>query len=116
MPPITIIFDFDKVLADSEPLHFHTLQMIITKLGITIEHDEYYEQYLEYDDVGTMKLLSATHNQSWTDQQINALIEHKSIIFKEIPNPKHLFEDNQLTLDERTDLLIGPGLTMHRGE
>ena len=84
MPPIAIVFDFDGVLADSEPLHFRALQVIVAELGITIERDEYYERYLGYDDVGAMKLLSAAHGQSWTDQQISALIERKSVVFEEM--------------------------------
>jgi len=84
MPPIAIVFDFDGVLADSEPLHFRALQVIVAELGITIERDEYYERYLGYDDVGAMKLLSAAHGQSWTDKQISALIERKSVVFEEM--------------------------------
>jgi beta-phosphoglucomutase len=84
MPPIAIVFDFDGVLADSEPLHLRALQVIVAELGITIERDEYYERYLGYDDVGAMKLLAAAHGQEWTDQQISALIERKSVVFEEM--------------------------------
>ena len=84
MPPTAIVFDFDGVLADSEPLHFRALQVILAELGIPLERDEYYERYLGFDDVGAMKAVAAAHGQSWTDRHISELIERKSVVFEEM--------------------------------
>jgi hypothetical protein len=47
-----IVFDFDGVLADSEPLHLRSYQQVLTPLGVTVTRDEYYTHYLGYDDEG----------------------------------------------------------------
>ena len=45
-----VVFDFDGVLANSEPLHLQAYQAVLAELGVTLERDEYYQQYLGFDD------------------------------------------------------------------
>jgi beta-phosphoglucomutase-like phosphatase (HAD superfamily) len=47
-----IIFDFDGVIADSEPLHFRAFQQALAEDGLELAPKEYYARYLGYDDVG----------------------------------------------------------------
>ena len=47
MPLAAVIFDFDGVLADSEPVHLRVFQTVLDSIGITLTAEEYYEQYLE---------------------------------------------------------------------
>ena len=37
-----IVFDFDGVIADSEPLHLRAYQTILAREGIELTHDDYY--------------------------------------------------------------------------
>ena len=37
-----IVFDFDGVLADSEPLHLLAYQEVLAGLGVTLSREEYY--------------------------------------------------------------------------
>jgi beta-phosphoglucomutase len=48
--PRAIIFDFDGVIADSEPLHLAAFQRVLAAEGITLTHDAYYARYLGYND------------------------------------------------------------------
>ena len=43
-----IVFDFDGVLADSEPLHLLAYQEVLAGLGVTLSREEYYGAYLGY--------------------------------------------------------------------
>ena len=45
-----VIFDFDGVLADSEPVHLQVFQTVLDSIGITLTAEEYYEKYLGYSD------------------------------------------------------------------
>jgi beta-phosphoglucomutase len=85
MPPIAaIVFDFDGVLANSEPLHLRAYQEILAELGITIERDEYYARYLGFDDTGAFRAIAAAHGQNWNDEQIATLVARKTLVFDEM--------------------------------
>ncbi|HSA58305.1 MAG TPA: HAD family phosphatase [bacterium] len=47
-----ILFDFDGVLADSEPLHLEMFQKVLQEEGISLSREDYYEKYLGLDDRG----------------------------------------------------------------
>lgn len=48
--PQAIIFDFDGVIADDEPLHLAAFQGALASDGITITREQYYARYLGFDD------------------------------------------------------------------
>ena len=45
-----VVFDFDGVIANSEPLHFRAFRDVLAGEGITLGESEYYERYLGYND------------------------------------------------------------------
>jgi beta-phosphoglucomutase len=47
-----LIFDFDGVIADTEPLHFEGLRRTLSDIGITLTESDYYANYLGFDDRG----------------------------------------------------------------
>ncbi len=48
--PDAIIFDFDGVIADTEPLHYRTFNQVVQADGLTCTWDEYVTDYIGYDD------------------------------------------------------------------
>jgi beta-phosphoglucomutase-like phosphatase (HAD superfamily) len=50
-----VVFDFDGVIADSEPLHLAAFQRTLSDEGIRLTADDYYARYLGYDDVGYVR-------------------------------------------------------------
>ena len=46
MPLAGVIFDFDGVLADSEPLHLRAYQEVLAPRGIALSTTDYYDRYL----------------------------------------------------------------------
>ena len=78
------MFDFDGVLADSEPLHLAAYQEVFSDLGVTLTRDDYYANFLGYDDDGVIRLMGDRHGWSLNAAKVNALISRKSAAFEEI--------------------------------
>jgi beta-phosphoglucomutase len=78
-----IVFDFDGVLADSEPLHLATYQEVLSAFDVTLSRADYYANFLGYSDADVFRLLWARHGWTLDDEQIAALIAQKSLIFDE---------------------------------
>jgi beta-phosphoglucomutase len=76
-----VVFDFDGVLVDSEPLHLRAYQEVLEPLGTSLPREEYYARYLGYDDYGVFKALAAARNWPIDDGKVKALIEEKSTVF-----------------------------------
>jgi len=72
-----IVFDFDGVIADSEPLHLKAYQQALAEEGIVLERDEYFARYLGYDDVGMFEALARDRGLAWTDRHVTALVARK---------------------------------------
>lgn len=74
-----VVFDFDGVIADSEPLHLKAFQQALAEEGIVLERDEYFSRYLGYDDVGMFQALGSDRGIAWTDRHITALVARKGV-------------------------------------
>jgi len=48
--PHALVFDFDGVIADTEPLHLAAFQHALAAEGIALTREAYYERYLGFDD------------------------------------------------------------------
>jgi len=83
-PTSAIVFDFDGVLADSEPLHLRAYQEVLTPLGISLTRDDYYANLLGFDDVGVFRAVGERAGLRLDDRRIAALIEQKSRVFDEV--------------------------------
>lgn len=73
-----IIFDFDGIITDSEPVHLKMFQQVLSELNITITKQEYYETYLGMDDKGCFSTVLHAHGIEATPDIIHSLIEKKT--------------------------------------
>jgi beta-phosphoglucomutase len=96
-----IVFDFDGVLADSEPLHLRAYQEVLSALGITLTRDEYYAHYLGYDDEGVFKTVAAAHGFELDARRVNALIAEKGRVFDAIIESGDLLYPGAVSCVER---------------
>jgi len=80
---IGVVFDFDGVLADSEPLHLASLQEVLSALGITLTREEYYTNYLGYSDEEVFRRMAARQRWALGEAQLAALVAHKSAVFND---------------------------------
>lgn len=74
-----IVFDFDGVIADSEPLHLKAFQRALAEEGMTLEADEYFSRYLGFDDVGVFEALARDRTVAWTARHITELVARKGV-------------------------------------
>jgi HAD superfamily hydrolase (TIGR01509 family) len=79
-----VVFDFDGVIADSEPLHFEGFRRVLAGEGVALGRREYYDRYLGYDDAGAFRAALADHGQRFDDGRIASLVAAKMAIFPEI--------------------------------
>jgi len=77
-----VFFDFDGVIADSEPLHLRAYQTILQKEGIALGRDEYYKKYLGYDDLGLFQALAKDRGLSVDIARIDDWIDAKTILIE----------------------------------
>jgi HAD superfamily hydrolase (TIGR01509 family) len=79
-----IVFDFDGVLANSEPLHLRSYQDVLGELGLTLGRDEYYQHYLGFDDATAFRTLSERRDLGWSEKDISRVVTRKTVIMDEI--------------------------------
>src|SRR4029078_11918750 len=79
-----IVFDFDRVLADSEPLPFEVYRRVLADVGITLSPELYYERYLGYDDVGGFRAVLQDNGRPSEDRAVQALCVAKADLFPEL--------------------------------
>jgi beta-phosphoglucomutase len=79
-----VVFDFDGVIADSEPLHFEGFRRVLAGEGVALGRRDYYDRYLGYDDAGAFRAALADHGQRFDDGRIAGLVAAKLAIFPEI--------------------------------
>jgi len=76
-----VVFDFDGVLANSEPLHLLAYQEVFASLGVELSREEYYADYLGFDDHGVFRTLAGSKGWAVDEARILALIEEKCRVF-----------------------------------
>ena len=79
-----VFFDFDGVIADSEPLHLRAYQSVLQRDDIDLTRDEYYQRYLGYDDVGLFQALAKDRGLTIDTARIDDWIEAKAEIVEEL--------------------------------
>jgi HAD superfamily hydrolase (TIGR01509 family) len=80
---LAIIFDFDGVIADTEPLHFAGFRKTLAEIGISLTEPDYYANYLGYDDRGCFIAALAAHHRPLEPAALAQLMERKARAYLE---------------------------------
>jgi beta-phosphoglucomutase len=84
MPKLqALIFDFDGVIADTEPLHFAGLHRTLKEIGIQLTEAEYYAEYLGYDDRGCILAALSTNHRPADAATVERLMKRKAQAYLE---------------------------------
>ena len=78
MPLRAIVFDFDGVIADSEPLHFRAFRDVLSQENVCFDQADYYDRYLGYDDVGVFRAVGTDRQMTWTIGHVAELVTRKA--------------------------------------
>jgi beta-phosphoglucomutase len=76
-----VVFDFDGVLADSEPLHLRALQEVLAARGIALGPEEYYATLLGFDDAEALEVLSRARGLTLDADERRAINTDKAARF-----------------------------------
>ena len=108
-----IVFDFDGVIANSEPLHLSAYQKVLSAENIELSRDEYYSRYLGFDDGGLFRALAADRGIAITDDKVDSWIDMKSQIVEDMLNNADVLFPGAIAciqrLAERYPLAIASG-------
>jgi len=72
-----VIFDFDGVIANSEPLHYQAFADTLGGAGFSLTREDYYARYLGYDDVGAFDAVARDQGRPLDGAGITALVAAK---------------------------------------
>ena len=79
-----VIFDFDGIIVDSEPLILKLTQEMAALEGWTVSEEEYYRDYLALDDRGIVEHLYASHGRPVDTARRDELVAWKGQRYQEI--------------------------------
>ena len=79
-----VVFDFDGVIANSEPLHFRAFHDVLAAEGVTLTEAIYYARYLGYNDERAFREIGAEQGRQWDDRAIAGLIDRKALLMEKI--------------------------------
>jgi len=78
-----MIFDMDGVICDSEPLHMRAFQKVLQEEGIALTDNDYYDQYLAFDDRGCFEAVFKLHRKALDSELMKKLLARKARYFDE---------------------------------
>lgn len=78
-----VIFDFNGILVDDEPIHFRLFQRVFGEEGITLTEADYYAHYLGFDDRGAFVAGFRDNLRPLPDEKLAELIARKADYYKQ---------------------------------
>jgi beta-phosphoglucomutase len=73
-----IVFDFDGVIANSEPLHFRAFRDVLAPRGVELTEPDYYTRYLGFDDLGAFRAIAKDRGRTWSAGELASLTADKA--------------------------------------
>ncbi|MCG8407216.1 MAG: HAD family phosphatase [Phycisphaerales bacterium] len=73
-----IIFDFDGVIVESEPLHYEAFRSVLPEFGIQLTRESYYARYVGLADREIVRRLLADHDRRLTQDETEGLMRKKN--------------------------------------
>lgn len=77
MSPVAVVFDFDGVIANSEPLHFEALRTVLATRGFELPREDYYTHFLGFNDEDALCAIAAHYDWPLGQSVRTALVDEK---------------------------------------
>lgn len=77
-----VIFDFDGIIVDSEPMHFRAFNEVLNPIGIEIAWEDYCEKYIGFDDRDAFREAFKSNNKKISTRDLKHLIAQKADVFQ----------------------------------
>src|SRR5947207_778011 len=79
-----VIFDFDGVIADSEPLHFRSFREVLAEERIELTEEAYYTRFLGLSDAAAFVAIAGDRGTRWDRARLAALMARKAARFEQL--------------------------------
>jgi len=79
-----VIFDFDGIIVDTEPLHYQAFQQVLDPLGVGFSWHEYVDTYMGFDDRDAFIEAFAVRGKTLAPMELHGLINQKASCFQHI--------------------------------
>ena len=76
--PRVVLFDFDGVIVNSEPLHFFAFHDVLKAENVDVTEDEYYRELIGFDDRGAFRHVFQKRGRTLEPKTLLALMARKS--------------------------------------
>jgi HAD superfamily hydrolase (TIGR01509 family) len=77
-----IIFDFDGVIADTEPLHHESFSAVLADFDVAVTGEEYYSRYLGLNDEAFLRTVCADRGRSIDGQTLRRMQSAKDRLYQ----------------------------------
>jgi len=78
-----ILFDFNGVLVDDEPVHLELFQRVLKEVGIEVSAGEYYEELVGYDDEDCFTAVCKRSGRKLPDGELERLVARKAELYRQ---------------------------------
>lgn len=82
--PTAVVFDFDGVIVNTEPLHYRAFQEVLVPLGLGYPWEEYVSLYIGFDDRDAFRASFKAAGMSLDEERLCTLIRGKAAAFNRI--------------------------------
>ena len=79
-----VIFDFDGIIVDSEPLHYRAFQRVLEPVGAGFSWDDYIKTYMGFDDRDAFREAFCRAGLALDDARLHELIGAKAELFQHV--------------------------------
>ena len=79
-----IVFDFDGIIVDSEPLHYRAFQKALEPVGAGFSWPEYVEKYMGFDDRDAFREAFRAAGLLLSEARLAELIARKAVLFHDV--------------------------------
>jgi len=76
-----VIFDFNGILADDDPIHMHAFRRVAEEEGLSFTDEAYLDRYLPLNDRDCFVELWQANRRTLDDATLRELIERKSVYY-----------------------------------
>lgn len=77
-----VIFDFDGIIVDSEPMHFRAFNEVLKPFDVEISWEDYCGTYIGFDDRDAFRAVTTANKKAMCNRDVKKLIAEKAEVFQ----------------------------------
>ena len=110
MPPCALIFDFNGVLIDDEPVHCELFQAVLRDQGLRLTREAYFQRYFVFDDAGVFRQIYADAGRALGEPDVRALCDAKAARYAALPSSSFKYYEGAEALARDASRLVPVGI------